>query len=562
MKKIILALALCALLLTGCALAAQDAPYVPGQTANRLVGDAFDAGKVLTWDMNLHLDADPSVFGMAGDNAQLVTGILKLLDQAHLRMGAGKLDGGVRLTLGAQLDPPEGGAGAPAGVDVAANIDWDGVSLESALIPGQRFTAKWESLLRLGGADEQTLAIYDALKSADWDAVSQQMGDQMGQLSEQLLAVVAPYQQILAQCMENAVMETAENVQAAGDIPAMAARTTLVFSGSDLSKLLTDLANQLDGDETLKGLAASFTQAIESIGGTVETEGSLSGSLREAAAGIAPDVELTLVFGQREDGMPVYIAFEAGQAGAKAAGGAVTIAASEENVSAGAHIASADETSIVFDLAMDADLTEDAIIGKAYDVELTMDANANGQSLYDVAYTISTKGGIREGMPSMAVNVSENMSLIDKNGTPARAVIASSGLANLTADGGEAENVGGQYDLYVGDNALSITFAAKDAVAPDGNGGAQGETGFSLEMPGTGIDEFALNVQMESLDYDPASTAALSEVALETATQEELQALVQTVTNNGMMQGFSAMGLLPQELNAYIAAAMSGGSAE
>ena len=562
MKKIILALALCALLLVGCALAEEGAPYVPGQTANCLVGDALDAGKVLTWDMNLHIDADPAAFGASGNNAQLATGVLKLLDQAHLRMGLGKVDGGLRLILGAQLDPPEGGAGAPASVDAAVNIDWDGVSVESALIPGQRFTAKWESLLKLGGADEQTLAIYDALKSADWDAVSQQMGDQMGQLSEQLLAVVAPYQEILAQGLENAIAETAVNVPAQGDAPAMATRTTLVFSGSDLSKLLTDLANQLDGDETLKGLLASATQAIESIGATVETEGSLSEVLREAAAGIAPDIEITLVFGQREDGVPVYIAFDAAQAGAKVAGGAVTIASSEENVTVGAHIASADESAIVFDYAMDADITEDAIIGKACDAELTMSATANGQSLYDVAYTITTKGGIREGMPSLAVDVSENMSLIDKNGTPARAVIAASGLANLTADGGEAENVGGQYDLYVGDNALSMTFAAKDAVAPDGNGGAQGETSVSLEMPGTGIDAFALNVQMESLDYDPASTAALSEVALETATQEELQALVQTVTNNGMMQGFSAMGLLPQELNAYIAAAMSGGAAE
>lgn len=551
MKKIILALALCALLLAGCALAAEDAPYVPGQTANRLVSDALDAGKVLTWDMNLNIDADPAAFGATGDDAQLALGVLKLLSQAHLRVGVGKLDGGLRLTLGAQLDPPEGGAGAPASVEAAANIDWDGVSLESPLIPGERFTAKWESLLRLANADEQTLALYEALRSADWDAASEQ-------LDEQLLAVFAPYQETFLRHMESAITETAENVPAEGGVPAMATRTTRVFSGGDLSQLLTDLADQLDQDETLKGMLDSFTQAVESIGGTVETSGSLPEALRASAAEIPGDLELTVVIGQREDGMPVYVAFDAAQAGTKAALGAMTVAASEENVSAGAHIASADETSIVFDFAVDADIKDDAIIGKAYDVELTMDANADGESLYDVAYTISAKGGMREGMPSLAVNVSEDMSLIAQNGTPAHAVIAASGLASLTADGGEAENVGGQYDLYVGDNAMNMTFAATDAVAPDGNGGAQGETTLSLEMPKLGVDAFALNVTMESSDYDPAATAALSEVALETATQEELQALVQTVTNNGMMQGFSVMGLLPQELNAYLAAAMSG----
>ena len=67
-------------------------------------------------------------------------------------------------------------------------------------------------------------------------------------------------------------------------------------------------------------------------------------------------------------------------------------------------------------------------------------------------------------------------------------------------------------------------------------------------MPQMGINAIGMDVYLADKDYDPATTAALAETALETSSRETIDALLNTVMVNGQYKLIAAMQALPTEV--------------
>ena len=140
--KTLFSILLCIALMLPCAIA--EEVYVPGEISKALVTNAWNDGKMISADVKLRLDLSGEALGFTDEDQQILDMINQVLDAATLNLAVGKLQEGLRLEAGAALKSAQDGADVTA--DVAANLDLYGVSVESSLLPGQKVTAKWETL--------------------------------------------------------------------------------------------------------------------------------------------------------------------------------------------------------------------------------------------------------------------------------------------------------------------------------------------------------------------------------------------------------------------------------
>ena len=106
--------------------------------------------------------------------------------------------------------------------------------------------------------------------------------------------------------------------------------------------------------------------------------------------------------------------------------------------------------------------------------------------------------------------------------------------------GGEQNDAVETIDVYVGDESVTLTALVTTIVEP-GENGLTGSYSILESMPDMGLDRYGIQLLLNSADYVPAT---LTEVAFETLDDEEINALVNDVTN-------SASALLMKVLQAY-----------
>ena len=551
MKKRILALALCMMLLVSVALAQDNAPYEPGALTRSLFGSAFDAGKVITADLTMALDANPAAFGLDGEQAELLRNVLDVVSNAHLRVGVGKLDEGFRLTLGAALDAQDGNAVSVSG---AANVTWDGLSLESSLIPGERVTAKWETLLALAGADEDTIAIFSALRDVDWAVELENMAQEFAASAQAFAGAFDPYLQIITEYMNSLPCDVETDVPAKDGYPAVTVQMTVTLTQQNYAELFTLLVDYLeqdevllpaleaalansDGDETVEDVIAALRSGIEELGNENFTVTLVLGSGEPfpffAVAEIAyPDAE---------DGMNDYISLIL-DPDATGNNWKVTFELYDMNDNGDIN----DAFSLTADVVVDPD---DPILEAATQVLLNMSLITDGEQVYALDYNVSSVGTTADGdLPGMQMDLSQTQSMVTEDGV-VRTVANSAMLQALTAEGGESMTLFGSIDAYMGsDQAFSMPFFALANLYPDGNGGVEGVESISYQIPALGVDDISFAVAFTSEDYDLAATEALSEIALEKVSEDDLSALVGRLSTNGMQTFFAVLSVLPENL--------------
>ena len=550
MTKRILALVLCVMLLFSCALAEDSEVYVPGALVRSLFGQAFDAGKLITGDLTLTLDMDPAALGMEGEDAETMRSVLELLSNLHLRMGAGKTPDGLRVTLGATLDAQEGKT--PVSIDGAANISWDGVSLETDLLPGERVTAKWETLLALAGADADTIAVFSALREVDWHAELAQMRESFLASLEATGAIFEPYLQIATDYFNTLPCEVKENVPAEEGYPAVALQMTFVFTSENLAELGGLLLDRLQKDEALLPqleMAVQNDDAFDSVEELIQT-------LRDGLAQLSTrNTVYNVMLGSGEP-FPFFLLMQIEKE-------------NDPQTNYLSFVIEPDDTDTTWDVSLDlysldaaGDIDDaftfaatveidpnDPVLESAAKVLMEMYVLADGKAVYSFDYSVNTEGAqTDEGLPAAQMTLSESQVVIDDDNV-VRTVASVDYLQGLSSDGGEAMTMTGAFDFYMNDGqVMRMPFIADAHTYPDGNGGVEGLETISYQIEQLGVDNLTIAVAFTSEDYDPADTLALTETALETVSQEDFAALVGRLSNAGMMKFILAIPLLPENL--------------
>ena len=551
MKKIILALALCAALLLNGALAEDSAPYYPGQLTRSLFSEAFDAGKIITADLSVAMDIDADVMELDEETAALSPAVIKLLSDMHLRVGLGKLEDGLRLTLGATLDAPEGAL--PVSVNAAANLTLDGVSVESDLVPTQRVTAKWETLLALAGADERLIGAVSQLRNLDQDAWAAWAQSQILSFSDgprALGAALEPYGQIIVSYLATLPSKVEENVPAQDDFPAVPTRVTLSMTARRLAELSTLLVDYLEEDKMLLPALASMRRT---------TPDALLADLRSGIESLGEQrFTVTAAMGTSMASFPFYITVSVTPDGQDQPDKGMELILVPNEEGTFCHIAlnfyalnDEGEKNDAFSLSMDVKLNmDDPVLFAGSEIPLHLEILSGAREKFVVDMTGIVSGTTtEEGLPAAQQAITEEARTYWNDQPTTRVALKLDTLRALTADGGEMASINGALESYYQDWLITSTgFGLDGHVVSDGNGGLEGYHTVSFQMADVGINDFSLKLQYTCEDYDPATTQALEEIALETVSQNDFTALQNRVYNAGMMKLVMTLPLLPPEL--------------
>lgn len=548
MKKRILGLvlALCmALSLTPAC--AQEGTYVPGEITKSLFKSAFDAGKIINADVALSISTDTAAFfGEDEEGAKQFDAVMSMINDVKLSLGVGKIADGVRVELTGSL-VPEGTAGA--GISAAADLTREGVSVESDLIEGRKLTATWETILQLAGVDQTTSALLLSLRDIDLETAIAAVTEQAKAMAEMAKQAVVPYAETAKAFVATLPSTTEENVPADSTHPAVAKRVCVTFTPDDLRMLLTQLTDQLEQDESLVPL---LDLALAQGGADGANTAALCASIREELADLTGTEPFTLTVGQYEDGSPAYVeVLDSSKNGMYALmtppadgsyGGAFSLAfiaqdgEGEEQEEA--------SLSMSIDLVTD---NEDLRLAKAFDIDMGLQFEEDGESVV-ISYDISTRlTEGKDGLPAYLTDGSMNMIVLEDGDTFSETMTMHSEQAP-TATGGESSKAQTTAEIvYPNTPSASVTADGSMSIEPTEDG-FTGRYIISEQLPTLGIRDCTFDIALGTREYDAAASAALTPLALESATSEDISALV-TQANTALQQKtYLLLSILPPDV--------------
>ena len=558
MMKIV-ALVLCMMFVFPSALA-QEAAYKIGQPSNEAFLNAFASGKLVTAKINLDLDMNGEALGMTAEEAQEMDVVLAALKQAELTAGAGLTDQGVRVALEAVLTDAQGGN--PVSVDALADVTLDGVAVESSVIPGKRLTAKWETILALCGVPQENIDMIMSLKAIDPDealelleeAIEEAMAD-IEPMIEMAAQLAMPYAETVIKFVQTLPIEVRENLSEEG-YPPTATEIGITITGKDIGTLLSELCAQLDADASLK-IMINALLAQADMGVTIDE---VIDEIQSSAAEMTgTDMPVTFFLGMNEDDIPMYVEVY------------ILDEPTQENIYGG------------FFLYRDAqNVWNLEVVGGMYDAEGnpygtgylggtylgdSADPNvyaakceiyvAQGETpLMEMAYTIENVRA--EDDPLGAYDMEMAMSMyVDDGAESVRVEAGGTSRQGLTENGGEKTATVSTTQTHVEGVTVAQTQSVEQLVEPTADGGVTGYTKMTQTMPASGIDNLVMSVVYASEDIDMAASLACEQIAIETATENEMNALMQEALNNLSEKSLpAAMSNLPSEVTQMILSGM------
>lgn len=546
MKKRILAflMALCMLLSTAGALA-EGASYVPGETTRSLLGGAWNAGQIVTAELGLDLDLNTSMLTADAAEAEIIAAVLDLMKDATISVGAGRTEEGLRIELGGKL-APEGNSSVS--ISAAADLTRDGASVESDLIPGQRITATWETLLALCGASEAEIAQILSLRDMDIQAMIDQLMAQIPMVLETAMTVAAPYGETITAFLNTLTFEVITDVPEQEGYPTVSALGRVTFTPKDLAPLFTALADQLEQDATLAPLLDGLLAELES---SPATTAEFCAAVREFAASITNETPFVLDVGMNENGAPLYIElYDAPATGSTGYIGLFAYPTGEPNAYSYwlGFSSYPDGATIQDSFYMSFDMTIDPANPLVFDMTMNMGITAEGQNILTADADVSNQTiTTDEGMPgySSSMQMTENM---DIDGDQVRALVSSQEVWAQTANAGEAFALQGTIDYYFPDMSVTLNIFEEGMFVPAGSG-VDGAMKVGLQMPDLGVNTMAMSVGISSEAHTPAQ---LTELALETATSEQMTELENTVMNVLNTKMAELIAVLPADLLALM----------
>ena len=527
MKKCLSILLVIAMLIPGFSCAEGAAPaYEPGSVIHGLFADAFMEGKMLCADVDAELALNAEALGMTGEDAEILDAVVEIVNTAIIGGAVVNHEDGLILSLGADY-VKEGEAGG-ASAEARICLNQDGLYIETSLVPGERVTAKWETVLMLLGADEATVQQVLSLRGVDFEMLMAQAQ----QMAEQVLPVVQqaamPYLNILTEFLGSLPVTVEENVAAENYFPAAKEEVTFTLSAKMVGELFTKLADQLENDVTVAPALGMMLASPEIMGDNVMTVGALCESIRMAAAGMTDEeYPVHIFFGYGEDDALLYASVVWSDNANMTLVLNVVDSATEGEAGSGciveAFMLDAEEAYSGASVSwyMEADPADQNV----FDLAIAADVTIQNTSLLSIEYAVGNATmTTEENMPGYSGYQSMTASVVNpESGEPVN-VVSSAEFSNyLTADGGEEQVAYGTTDTYVGEASTQSVTESYFAAIPTEDGPA-GRCASFVAQPANGVDSALIDVSLYALPYH--APEQISALALENAAQEEIDALL------------------------------------
>lgn len=558
MKKCISLLLVLSLLIPGLAAAESAAPvYQPGSVIAGLFADAFAGGSVVCADLDLELALNKEKLGIADEDAEMVDAVLEVINTGILSAGAAKSEEGVTLVLSCVY--AKEGAQTAANASVRVCLNEEGLYIETSLLPGERVTAKWETVLQMFGADQDTIAQILSLRDVDPNALIAQLEQMMQQALAVANQVGTPYLNTFVSFLQGLPISVAEDVAADGYFPAAKQEVALTLTQKAAGELLTALADQLSADPILSSILDMVLTNPDVMGSSAMTTAALCENVRALAAGMTDESTPVCAFiGYDESGAPLYAALQyTNAAGTTAVLNAINAA---ENADGPAHY-------IVELFTLDAQENYSGLyVSWMYEGNSADKNNFNFAGGLEFALQNTTIMSMEYAIGSAPVTTEENLPGYNGNqqltvaiadpesGTTVNVVSSAEFQQFLTADGGETQMTYSVTDTYAGETAIQSTAESYFGAIPS----EEGPLGLYVDtiiQPEAGIDNATISVNLYVIPNEtPERTAVL---ALETAAQEDMDALVQRLVTSAQEQ----LSALTAQLPAAILEQLSGSSA-
>ncbi len=554
MKKIrfLFTLLLCLTLAMPFAAAEETPAYIPGETFRTLFFNAFDAGLMIGGEGRVTIELNDAQFDEA--DASQLGALAKAAEDIRLTGGFGKIENGYRLELAGAYVPE---SGAPVDVTLSLNLTADGVSIESNLLEGERVTAKWETLLALCGADQATIDQIMSIKDVNWDDALLQLGEAVGAGISEAARLAEPYADTFSNFVASLSIEQLSDVPAEGDFPAVDNEISIECPMTDLASLLDTLADQVEKDEALApyleallaNAAVTYTENGEDVQLAAIPE--LCDSMRSAAKALAQiDDSLYIWFGyDNDEPMPCYLIIGFGgvnfqflvEPDESGNGFALYVHMGAEDDSED----SEDETAyMVFQMTYSPEPADD----NAYSLSLDFfGEEKDSDAGFSFTYT-SAKAKLPDADTYQST---DSLELVGYDAESAfRYAQENSAAQSLTANGGEQLMSYGSSTTQTHDSTGLTQNVTTIFILEPADSGIVGHYQHNEVNEGDDaiLNQLGIDVDLSSWVYDPASTAALKETALETVTNDEMNALVTRLSTAAQQKVAAVLAILPPEV--------------
>ena len=371
--------------------------------------------------------------------------------------------------------------------------------------------------------------------------------------------LVSPYLNILTTFAGNLPYEVQENVAAEGYFPAAKQEVAITLTVKAVGELITQLADQLAGDQMLSSLLNSLLTNPDIMGENAMTTAALCENIRMAAASMTDEsIPVVLLIGYDENAVPLYVS--ASCTGPDGTSLAANIVNTTENPAEG--------SGFIVDLFM-TDAAE-AYTGAAlsvlsrknpadeydYDVSVFFEAAAQNTPVMTLDYASgSASVTTEESLPGYNGYQSMNMSMVIPAEEVTVNVVSSTEMQQfMTADGGETLMTYGVTDFYADGVTMQNTVETYFAAIPTEDGPI-GRFAEALTQPENGIDSMLFDVYLYGVPYEAAERTYVLD--LNTAAQEDVSGLMGRLETN--LLGY--MEILMPQLPPAIAEAMTGQTA-
>lgn len=555
MMKRLLCLLL-AILLPVCPLSAalaeaQHTPYRPGTLTRSLFLEAFQRGDAVCMDLGQSLTLNAETLGLTGEDADLLSAVMDALAHTQISAAAVRIEDGVLLELAGTYFTEE----ESVCIDAQLEITKTGLALTSdAVLPGERVTLSWEAALAMLGLGEEEAAQILALRSMSLKQLQEAAISYIRMFTLMAQQIAAPYAQILSDFVAAQPVIVEENVAAEGFFPAAAKETAVIVTSKAIGELLVTLCSQLEQDAALAPMLDALLAQAEPDSGIPPTTAALCAAVRQEAMTLTDEeYPLYLITGTDADGRPLYGSLCAVlEDGSTAALNLINCTeSSEDDLSCLLQLFASDAEGVYSGLTASLDYAGDPADPQVISLSIEADVQAGEQSLCNMTIDMDTEPMItEEGLSGYSSTYSYIVTISDESG-PVTVSCYGEAEQALTADGGESAYSFGVSETYVGDELIDQTTAQVGFAVVPGEDGPEGEWIEQMTSPQAGIDEAAFGVWLYTLPYTPAEE--LTEFALDSASDEDVQALMLRAMTNIQAPMDALFALLPEELLTLIA---------
>lgn len=542
MKKLICFLVF--LFLMPVALAEDAAPYVPGAATKALFAEAFERGDMLLASMGVDVAFSENAADIFEEDAELLGALSEALKNATLTGGIGQIEDGVRVLLAGQYEKDEQTAELSLTLDLTAQ----GASLMSSVLPGERVSASWETLLTLCGMSPEEAAQILSLRDADVQALLNQFLEEAQAMMAVVGQIAAPYGETILTHIAALPIQVLEDVPAEAGYPAAATEISLTISSKALGDLLIALADQLEADSTM---CAIIDMALAESGEEI-TAAQLCQAIRAAASESLTDEShpVFVYIGQGENGELLYFNMVRRDEQDVTAVLSLVNKPNEEMPDAAMLTLDAltlsPENAIVDGISLIATYPQAAQNGT--DVQVVLDMYVEGENLLTTEFAL-TEGAVttEDALRGRAAVCSLLLAACDDEDVVSL-MLTTDSLQSETADGGEQATVSGSLDISADDMQLPMSFEVYSLTEKTQSGPVSTMTNF-LRMPQLGIAEYIESYAFYTAAYEP-DLSAMTNLALETASSEELEALAGRAMTALQETLTTLQGMLPEVLTA------------